>query len=93
MNEAWHDVMELCNNQKITEILKQAHSEGFTVPVPLHEIVENDMIVAQSEIAWPAQKIAIVTTEEDKLALFGLGWKVELISNIEIGQFLNWLRS
>lgn len=93
VDDNWEEVLELCSDERLKALLHLALSDGFAAPIALHEIVENDTIVAQAEIAWPDLKIGIVASPDDEKALVSLGWKTRKISDCDAGQFLNWLRS
>ena len=92
MDRAWQDVFEFCSDERLCALLKEVIAAGYSPPIAFHEIVENETIVAQTEIAWPEQKVAVVSTVEDQKTLFSIGWKVQLVSDLEKGQLFKWLK-
>ncbi|MDD1438051.1 DUF1998 domain-containing protein, partial [Dolichospermum sp. ST_sed10] len=92
METAWQEVFELCSDERVSALLKEAAVAGCRPPIAFHEIVEDETIVAQTEIAWPEQKIAVVSTAEDQKTLLALGWKIHMAGAPENGQLLKWLK-
>ena len=92
MDGAWQELFELCNDERARAILQEALAAGCRPPVAFHEIVENETIVAQTEFAWPEQKIAIISTTDDQKILVSLGWKVRLVTDFAAGQLSSWLK-
>jgi Distinct helicase family with a unique C-terminal domain including a metal-binding cysteine cluster len=92
MSAAWQELFELYSDERVGALMKEALAAGFNPPIAFHEIVENETIIAQTEIAWPDQKVAIVCTSDDKKTLLALGWKVQSVGDIENGQLLTWLK-
>jgi DEAD/DEAH box helicase domain-containing protein len=88
----WQELSEFCNDARITELLKIAFIEKLNAPVALHEIIDNDTIIAQTEIAWPEQMVGIVATIEDQKVLRTIGWKVQMISEINCKEMIGWIK-
>jgi DEAD/DEAH box helicase domain-containing protein len=92
INQDWQAIFDFMSDERVRETLKEAIAAGCRPPVAFHEIVENDTIVAQTEIAWPGQKVAIASVVDDKNTLVSLGWKVLMLEELVKGKIIGWLK-
>ncbi len=84
---AWQEAFEL-TDPSVHKLLKRLKKEGSQPPELGYELIVNNRIVAEAELAWPAEKVAYLTSDqvEDAASFEEQGWRIQAIEDISQGQ-------
>jgi DEAD/DEAH box helicase domain-containing protein len=81
LSTEWAQAFEYAN-PVCDDLLNACLSAGIGAPVVGHELAQDNRIVASAELAWPAQRVAVLLGESDgdRSAFTATQWKVWLLT-------------